>query len=64
MIEVASSSYDLSPFSSKDGSPPSGGAMGASRGSSSASIGKLWPGIDQLDEVGHVGTSVVLTQDS
>jgi hypothetical protein len=51
-------------FLSKAGSPPSRGVRGAPGGSSSASIGELWPGIDQLDEVGPVGTSTVLTHDS
>jgi hypothetical protein len=32
LVEVASSSYDLSPFSSKVGSPPDVGARGASGG--------------------------------
>jgi hypothetical protein len=32
-------------------------------GSSSVSIGDLWPAIDQLDEVGPQSTSVVPTQD-
>jgi hypothetical protein len=41
LVEVASSSYDLSPFSSKVGSPPDVGARGASGGSLSASIWEL-----------------------
>jgi hypothetical protein len=36
---------------------------GASSGSSSVSVGELWPRIDKLDEVGPVGTSAVPMQD-
>jgi hypothetical protein len=57
------SSYDLSPFSSKAGSPPSEGAGAAPGGLSSASRGELRLGIDQLDEVGPESTSAVPTQD-
>jgi hypothetical protein len=61
---VALSSNDLSPFSLNTGSPPGGGARAAGGGSSSASIAELWPGIDQLDEVGPVSTFAVPMQDS
>jgi hypothetical protein len=29
-------------------------------GQSSVSIGELWPGINQLDEAGHEGTSAIV----
>jgi hypothetical protein len=52
-----SSSCNLSVFSSKAGSQRDEGAGVAPGGSSSASIGKLWPGIDELDEICREGTS-------
>jgi hypothetical protein len=60
---VSSSSYDLSPFSMKVGCPPGEGAGGLPWGSLSASIGDLWPEINQLDEVGTASTSMVTTQE-
>jgi hypothetical protein len=62
LIEVASSSYDLSPFSLKAGSPPIEGVRAAPGESSSVSNGELWPGIDLLDESGLMGISTILTQ--
>jgi hypothetical protein len=59
LIEVSSSSYCLSLLSSKAGSSLGEGAGGAPRGLPSVSIGELWLGIDQLDEVGPVSTSAV-----
>jgi hypothetical protein len=63
LIEVSSSSYVLSLFSSKASSHTNEGTGAMPRGSSSISIGELWPGIDQLDEVGPEGTSTVPAQD-
>jgi hypothetical protein len=59
LIKVSLSSYGLSLFSLKAGSPPDEGAKAVSRGSSSVSIGDLWPGIDLLDEVGPESNSAV-----
>jgi hypothetical protein len=58
-IEISSSLCDLSVFSSKAGSQHGEGAEVApgGGGSSSASMGKLWPDLDQLDEITHEGTS-------
>jgi hypothetical protein len=53
----------LSFFSLKAGSHPDKGVRATSGGSSSVSVGELWPGIDQLDEVGPEGTSAVSVQD-
>jgi hypothetical protein len=50
-------------FFSKAGSHLDEGAGAAPGGSSSVSVGELWLGIDQLDEVGPEGTSAVLVQD-
>jgi hypothetical protein len=63
LIKVSSTSDDLLLFSSKTGSHPNEGAGVAPKGSSSVSIGELWPGIDRLDEVGPESTSVVPMQD-
>jgi hypothetical protein len=60
LIEVPTSSYDLSLFSLKAGSHPDEGVGVMPGGLLSVSIGELWPGIDQLDEAGPKGTSVVL----
>jgi hypothetical protein len=57
LIEVSSSSYVLSLFSSKDGSALDEGAGATPSESSSASVGELWPGIDLLDEASLGGTS-------
>jgi hypothetical protein len=46
VTEVTSSSYDLSLFSSKVGSP-----LEENTGSPSVSVGELWPEIDLLDGV-------------
>jgi hypothetical protein len=59
-VEISSSSYGLSLFSSKDGSHHDEGAGAAPRGSSSISIGMLWPDIDRLDKVGPEGTFTIL----
>jgi hypothetical protein len=58
--ELSSSSYGLSLFSSKDGSPPEENAVGTLGESSSVSVGELWLEIDLLDEVVRGGTSAVL----
>jgi hypothetical protein len=55
VTEVSSSSYGLSLFSSKAGSPPE-----ENTGSSSVSVRVLWPEIDLLDEAVRRGTSMVL----
>jgi hypothetical protein len=57
-MEISSSSYGLSLFSSKVGSRHDVGAGVVPRGLPSESIGELWPGIDQLDDTGAEGTSV------
>jgi hypothetical protein len=62
LIEVSSSSYGLS-LSLNTGSHPDEGIEAVPGGSSSLSIGELWPGIDQLDEVGPEGTSMIPVQD-
>jgi hypothetical protein len=49
-IEVSSSSYNLSLFSSKAGSHHEGGVVVVLRESSSVSVGDLWPEIDSLCE--------------
>jgi hypothetical protein len=59
LFEDSSSSYDFSLFSSKAGSQHDEGMSATPRRSSSMSIGDLWLEIDQLDEVGPVGTSTV-----
>jgi hypothetical protein len=68
LFEVLSSSYGLSCFSTNASSHPDEGMGGAPGGggvggSSSVSVGELWLGIYQLDEVGPEGNSVVLPQD-
>jgi hypothetical protein len=63
LIEVSSSSYGLSLFSSKVGSHPDESAAAAPSESSSVSVGELWLGIDLLDEGGLEGTFVVSAQD-
>jgi hypothetical protein len=62
LVEISSSSYGLSLFSSKDGSHHDEGAGAAPRGSSSVSIGELWLDIDRLDEAGPEGASTVSGQ--
>jgi hypothetical protein len=59
-IEVIkiSSSFDLSTFSSRVDSWCDEGAGVAPEGSSSVSIGELWPNIDKLDEINGGGGSV------
>jgi hypothetical protein len=57
VIQISSSSCDLAIFSSKDGSQRDEGTGAVPGGSSSVSIGELWPDIDKLDEVGRGGTS-------
>jgi hypothetical protein len=59
VIEVSSSSYGLSLFSSKAGSPPEENA-----GLLTMSVGELWPEIDLLDEFAHRGTSAASAQTS
>jgi hypothetical protein len=59
LADISSSSYGLSLFSSKDGSHHDEGVVAAPRGSSSVSIGELWPDIDRLDEAGPEGASTV-----
>jgi hypothetical protein len=61
--DLSSSSYGLSLFSWKAGSHPGEGAGAAPDGSSSMGVGELWPGIDQLDDVGHENALVALAQD-
>jgi hypothetical protein len=58
-VEISSSSYGLLLFSSNDGSRHEEGAGAVPGGSQSASIGELWPNIDQSDETGPEGTSVI-----
>jgi hypothetical protein len=53
----------LSLFSLKAGSHPDKGVRATPGGSSSVSVGELWPEIDQLDEVVPEGTSAVSVQD-
>jgi hypothetical protein len=60
--EVSSSSYGLS-LSSKAGSHEEENDVATPRGSSSESVGELWPGIDLLGEAGLEGTSVVPAPD-
>jgi hypothetical protein len=60
-VEISLSSYGLSLFSSKAGSHHDEGAGAVHEESPSVSIGELWPGIDQLDETGPEGTSVIVT---
>jgi hypothetical protein len=57
-IEISSSSCHLSIFSSIADYQRDEGAGAAPRRASSASIGKLWPDIDELDEISREGTSV------
>jgi hypothetical protein len=52
-IEVSSSSYNLSLFSSKTGSHHDGGAGATPRESLSVSIGDLWPEIDSSHRADH-----------
>jgi hypothetical protein len=56
-IEISSCSCDLSIFSSKASSQCDKGTEAAPRGSSSASMGKLWPDVDKLDEISREGSS-------
>jgi hypothetical protein len=62
LVELSSSSYGLSLFYSKDGSHHDEGAGAPPGGSSSISIGDLWPSIDRLDEAGPEGPSAILGQ--
>lgn len=62
LVEIWSSSIDLSLFSSKVGSHPDEGAGAAPNGSSSVSVRELLPGIDQLDEVGPECAFIVAAQ--
>jgi hypothetical protein len=57
VVEIFSS-CDLSIFSSQDGSRRIEGGGTGPEGSSSASIGELWPDIDKLDGINHGGSSV------
>jgi hypothetical protein len=57
-VTEISNSFDLSIFSSRDGSQHDEGARVAPKRSSSASIGELWPNIDKLDGINHGGASV------
>jgi hypothetical protein len=61
LVEISSSSYGLSLFSLKANSCHVEGTRPCLRGggSSSISIGDLWPDTDKLDEVGHEGTSAI-----
>jgi hypothetical protein len=52
----------MSLFSLKADSHPGGGVGATPEGSSSGSVGGLGSGIDQLDEVGPEGTSMVPMQ--
>jgi hypothetical protein len=56
-IEIYSGSYNILIFSLKASSQRDEGVGAAPRGSSSASIGKLWPDIDEFDEISREGTS-------
>jgi hypothetical protein len=62
LIEVSSSSYNLSIFSLKAGSHNDGGVGAALRESSSVIIRDLWPEIDSLGEAEHEGTSAATTR--
>jgi hypothetical protein len=55
VIEI-SSSRDLSVFPSKADPHCAEGGGGAPEGSSSMSIGELWPDIDKLDEINREAT--------
>jgi hypothetical protein len=59
LVEISSSSYGLLLFSSKVGSRHDAGAGVIPGGSSSISIGELWPDIDKLHEAGHERTSMI-----
>jgi hypothetical protein len=61
LVEISSSSYGLSLFSSKVGSHHNEGAGATLGGSTSVSIGELWPDIDRLNEASHEGTSTFIT---
>jgi hypothetical protein len=63
-IEVSSSSYNLSLFSSKANYDHGGGAGATPRESSSMSIGNLWPEIDSSRGAEHKGafTTVARSQ--
>jgi hypothetical protein len=63
LIDVSSSSYNLSIFSLKAGSHNDEGAGVAPRESSSVSIGDLWLEIDSLGETDHKGTSAATAHD-
>jgi hypothetical protein len=58
VIEISSSSCNISIFSSKASYPHDKNTEATQGGSSSASIGELWPDINKLDEVAHEGASV------
>jgi hypothetical protein len=58
VVEV-SSSCDLSIFSSRADPQRVEGVEVTPEGSSSMSIGELWPDIDKLDEIHHGGVSAV-----
>jgi hypothetical protein len=58
VIEV-SSSCDLSIFSSGADPQLAEGVEVTPEGSSSMSIGELWPDIDKLDKINHGGVSAV-----
>jgi hypothetical protein len=62
LVEISSSSYSLSFFSLKAASHHNENAGAVPRGSWSLSIGELWPNINQLDETGREGTSMVAAQ--
>jgi hypothetical protein len=60
-IQILSSSYNLSVFSSKDGSYHDGGSVAALRESSSMSIGDLWPEVDSSCRANREGTFMTAT---
>jgi hypothetical protein len=61
LIEISSSSHELSMFSSKAGSHCDEGTGAMHGESSGVSIGDLWSKIDNLDEAGREGTSTTTT---
>jgi hypothetical protein len=62
LVEISLSSYGLLMFLrglSLAMMRARGSHLGGGGGSSSISIGDLWPDIDKLDEAGHEGTSAI-----
>jgi hypothetical protein len=62
-IEISSSSYDLSIFSSQSGSHRDEGAVATLRVSSSMSMGDAWPEVDTVHGVDHEDAFTTTTHD-